>query len=253
MASKAPKVFVNSLGQRFRLIPKGSFTMGNPDYDEMRRTGPPHAVTLSRRFWLGETTVTRSQWQRVMGTEPWLTDCCIASDSPDQPATMVTWSDASKYCRRLSRMRGRKYFLPTEAQWEYACRAGTTSLYSFDFDVDNDWSASALGEYAWYEANSGQEPSPVGKKKANPWGLYDMHGNVQEWCRDKWGCDYPPAIVDPIGTNDGYRFVIRGGSWVSPSMQCEAAERYGAFGGMGQPHIGFRVGIEPLKHVLPQL
>ena len=144
--------------------------------------------------------VTQAQWQAVMGTTPWDVAKNV-KEGDDYPASYVNWPDAVEFCRKLSEKEGLEYRLPTEAEWEYACRAGTTTAYSFGDD------ASELGEYAWYKENAwgaGQKhPHTVGQKKPNPWGLYDMHGNVWEWCSD-WRGDYSSeSVTDPAGPSSG--------------------------------------------------
>ena len=156
----------------------------------------------------------------------------------------VSWTDAIEFCLKLSalpeeRTAGRFYQLPTEAQWEYACRAGTTTEYSFGDDE------SKLGDYAWYKSNSGSKTHPVGQKKPNAWGLYDMHGNVWEWCQD-WHGDYAGrAVTNPSGANLGSSRVFRGGSWFGPAGLCRSAGRYWINPLGRYNHFGFRVSLSP--------
>ena len=175
----------NSIGMVLVPIPAGEFMM---------RDQPLHRVTLTKSFYLGRTEVTQGQWKAVMGTTPWNSEKFV-KEGDDYPATNVGWEDAVEFCRKLSEKEGVEYRLPTEAEWEYACRAGTTTAYSFGDDE------SQLGEYAWIEENTvdvGEKYAHiVGQKKPNPWGLYDMHGNVFEWCQDWYG-EYPSgAVTDP--------------------------------------------------------
>jgi len=176
-------------------IPAGKFTMG------FSYPKTPHEVTLTKAFWLGRTEVTQAQWEAVMGGNP------SAFKGKDLPVENVSWYEAMKFCGNLNAKgllpAGWKWALPTEAQWEYACRAGTTG----------DW-VSDCGKVAWYADNSGSKTHPVATKKANAWGLHDMHGNVGEWCAD-WYCrDYPMgAVTDPQGIDLGKVRVFHGGSW----------------------------------------
>jgi formylglycine-generating enzyme required for sulfatase activity len=219
----------NSIGMAFKLLPGGTFTMGCP-------SGPvgeqPHRVTLTQPFELGVYAVTQEQYKRVMGRNP------SGFKGPQNPVEQVDWDDAVEFCRKLSALPDEKsagyvYRLPTEAEWEYACRAGTTTDFSFG--------TARLGDFAWYSNNSRQTTHPVGQKKPNGWGLYDMHGNVEEWCQD-WYRDYPSgSVTDPTGPSRGSLKVCRGGCWWSSHDICRSAYHYGC-----QPYIpshtcGFRV------------
>ncbi len=178
----------------------GYFRMGD---------GAGVAVTLTKPFSLGKTEVTQGQWKSVMDTEPWDGQDNVKADK-DNPATYVNWDDATDFCKKLTEIERKsgklkaneEYRLPTEAQWEYACRAGTTTAFSFGDDE------SKLGEYAWYDGNTKnidrEWAHKVGTKKPNPWGLHDMHGNVAEWCED-WHDEKLSGGVDPVGLNAGYR------------------------------------------------
>ncbi|MFM7293163.1 MAG: SUMF1/EgtB/PvdO family nonheme iron enzyme [Planctomycetia bacterium] len=205
----------NSIGIELKLLPAGTFTMGQASGDSDET---PHQVTLTKPFYIGVHEVTNAQWKRVMGNEPsnW--------KDADRPVERVSWEDAVEFCRKLSelpeeRKAGRVYRLPTEAEWEYACRAGTDTKYSFGDDE------SKLGEYGWFDGNSDQETHPVGKKKPNAWGLYDMHGNIWEWCSDWYG-EYPNrAVTDPQGPSGASDRVSRGGCWYYPAGYCRSADR----------------------------
>ena len=196
----------NSIGMKLKLIPGGTFTMGDDS--------TAHQVTLTKAFELGVYEVTQEQYERVMGSKP------SRSGGSTNPVEQVSWEDAMKFCQKLSALKeeraaGRVYRLPTEAEWEYACRAGTTTDYSFGDLVRGSINQvkATFGKHAWYNPNSGGKTHPVGEKLANPWGLYDMYGNVWEWCSDRYG-DYPSsAVTDPIGADEGSRRVIRGGGW----------------------------------------
>jgi formylglycine-generating enzyme required for sulfatase activity len=200
---------------------------------------PQHRVRLTKGFFMAATEVTQAQWKAVMGTEPWR--WWHAGKSSDAPASRLSWNDAREFCRKLSSKVGKHVRLPTEAEWEYACRAGSTTAYCFGDDVGK------LGEYAWYWANAaevGEEyPHRVAQKKPNAWGLYDMHGNVCEWCEDWYGEDYyknSPA-ADPKGPATGYERVQRGGSWCDVRVSCRSAARVKRPPTYMYPEFGFRV------------
>ena len=185
------------------LIRPGNFLMGSPDSEKGRKSeeGPQHEVTISKPFYMGVTKVTQAQYEAVMGTNP------SKFKGPANPVDSLTWDEAAEFCKKLSEKTGKTVRLPTEAEWEYACRAGTRTRFSFGD------SESALGDYAWWESNSGGKTNPVGQKKPNPWGLYDMNGNVWEWCADWFGGYSSGASTDPQGAGSGERRVLRGGAW----------------------------------------
>jgi formylglycine-generating enzyme required for sulfatase activity len=187
------------------LIGPGKFMMGSPDSEQGRgsKEGPQHEVVISKPFYMGVTEVTQAQYEAVMGTNP------SQFKGPTNPVENVSWSEAVEFCRKLSEKTGKTFRLPTEAEWEYACRAGTKTRFSFG---DSD---SVLGDYVWYKSNSGGKTHPVGQKKPNAWGLYDMHGNVWEWCADWLGPYSSKASVDPQGADPGGARVLRGGAWFS--------------------------------------
>ncbi|MBU6303700.1 MAG: SUMF1/EgtB/PvdO family nonheme iron enzyme, partial [Verrucomicrobia bacterium] len=235
--------FGNSL-EKMEMIwcPKGKFTMGQVggDSDET-----PHEVTLTRGFWLAKHEVTHAQWQAVMGNQPWN----FTESGPDAPVENVSWEDAMAFCRKLTEREraagalpvGWEYSLPTEAQWEYACRAGTTTVYSFGDEE------ARLGDYAWYDENSEDKTHPVGLKKPNAWGLHDMQGNVWEWCFD-WNDDYPTgAVTDPFGPKEGVGRVSRGGSWSFSASNCRAADRAGLVPAVRIDDLGFRPACVPSR------
>ena len=190
--------WVNSIGMIFVRIPSGTFTMGSRATDAESHERPLHTVTISRPFFMAVTEVTRSQWQAVMGASP------SRFRGDDLPVEQVSWFDAQEFIRTLNlREATTRYRLPTEAEWEHACRAGTSG------DAQGD-----LADIAWYEPTSGGQAHPVARKQANSWGLYDMLGNVYEWSED-WKGPYPDvAVTDPLGPSEGPGRVVRGGSWL---------------------------------------
>jgi formylglycine-generating enzyme required for sulfatase activity len=226
-----PATLTNSIGIEMKLIPAGSFSMGDASGASDEN---PHPVTLTRPFYIGVHEVTSAQWERVMGGVP------STWKGADHPVVNVNWGDAMEFCRRLSALpeekaAGRVYRLPTEAEWEYACRAGTWTRFSFGDDE------RLLGEYGWFERNSGGATHPVGKKKPNAWGLYDMHGNVWEWCSDWFGPD--GAATDPQGPSVGSNRVRRGGSWLKSALHCRSAYRFGVSPGTRSSDLGFRLAV----------
>ena len=229
-ADDLPKSITNSIGMKLNRIPAGTFTMGESDQ--------AHRVTLTKPFFIGVTEVTNAQWKAVMGDVPskWKDD--------ERPVEQVSWDDAVSFCKKLSsqpaeRAVGRVYRLPTEAEWECACRAGSTTAYSFG---DHE---SLLGIFAWFSENAGKQTHAVGKKQPNAWGLHDMHGNVWEWCSDWYG-DYPRgAVTDPKGLKTGSRRVYRGGSWNRSARNCRSAFRYGFSPSLRYRGLGFRLALSP--------
>ena len=226
---------VNSIDMEFVLIPAGSFIMGSPDGEEAVCVGldgrvekgcqdwikaeqPRHRVTISRAFYLGRYPVTQRQWEAVMDGNP-----SHFKGDGNRPVESVSWHDAQEFIRRLNEREGHgRYHLPSEAEWEYAARAGTNTRYSFGDEPGH------LGRYAWFAENSGGSTSPVGRKEPNAWGLYDMYGNVWEWVQDRWGPDYysASALSDPGGPTIGAQRVLRGGSWFNTARYCRSTIRY---------------------------
>jgi sulfatase modifying factor 1 len=216
----------NTIGMTLNKIPAGTFLMGSPDTEKDRQDDEhQHKVTISKAFYMQTTEVTQGQWKEVMGTEPWKGERYV-KEGPNNAATYVSWNDAVAYCEKLSEKESVTYRLPTEAEWDYACRAETKTTWSFG---DDD---KALGDYAWYDKNAfnvGERYAhQVGLKKPNAFGLYDMHGNVFEWCHDYYGEDYykqSPA-KDPTGPTSGSSRVLRGGSWRLSTRRTRSAGRY---------------------------
>ena len=211
--------------------PPGSFLMGSPSGEPGRDTDEmPHRVTLTKGFWMAKTPVTQRQWKSVMGDNP------SRFKGDDLPVENVSWNDCQEFCRRC-REAGVDLRLPTEAQWEYACRAGTTGPYAGSANLD------VMG---WYGGNSRQKTHPVGQKQPNAWGLHDMHGNVLEWCAEWYG-DYPDgSVTDPKGASSGWGRVARGGSWNNSVTYCRSAYRFNYFPSCTSGSLGFRpAGILP--------
>ena len=209
-------------------IPAGKFTMGSPEDEKDRQEDEAQvSVTLTKPFGLGKYEVTQGQFKSVMGSEPWKGKDFAQADK-DCPATYVSWDDVTKFCQKLTEIERKsgklkadeEYRLPTEAEWEYASRAGTETAYSFGDDEKQ------LGEYAWFDSNTAGEQytHKVGLKKPNPWGLHDMHGNVAEWCSD-WYDGKLIGGTDPVVPEWGSFRVFRGGGWWSRPSGCRSAYR----------------------------
>ena len=209
-----------------KLIPAGEFDMGDVGDEEEE---PVHRVKLTRPFYLGIYPVTQAQYQAVMGEDP--------SDfkGSDRPVEMVSWNDARKFCKKLSQQLAQAFSLPTEAQWEYACRAGTTTDYCFGDDEGD------LSDYAWYEDNSDDGTHPVGRKSETSFGLYDMHGTVWEWCHDRYGSYSSGPQTDPVGPGTGSDRVRRGGGWYGYASDCRVAIRGSIPPTYAGDDLGFRV------------
>jgi len=195
-------------------IPAGRFMMG---YGRYRYEKPVHEVTIREPFYIGVYPVTQGQYTSVIGANP------SRFEGDDRPVENVSWDDALAFCRELSSLSDRSVKLPSEAQWEYACRAGSTGKYSFG-DSESD-----LDSYGWYEANSGGETHPVGQKRPNAWGLYDMHGNVWEWCEDHWHDNYDNAPEEDVPWDgpDEAR-VFRGGCCFFDGWNVRSSRRDGS-------------------------
>jgi formylglycine-generating enzyme required for sulfatase activity len=224
----------NSLGVYFRLIPAGSFTMGaGPDFSgEAGFELPARRVSITRPFRLSVHEITRAQWLSVMGTEP------SGKGDPRAPVANVSWEDVRIFIQKLSSSEGVAYRLPTEAEWEYAARAGTGTAWHFGSDP------SALGGYAWCgESVESGRVRPVGQKSPNPWGLYDMYGNVAEWVSDWFGEDYyaqGPAS-DPKGPSGGTERSVRGGAYANEAQVCQSAWRAADLPIARSVFLGFRL------------
>ena len=185
---------------------------------------------------MGQTEVTQGQFFSVMYDKPWSGHDYVQEDA-NNPAVYVSWDDAVEFCRKLSQQEGKTYRLPTEAEWEYACRAGTTTRFSFG---DSD---SSLRDYAWFRDNADGVAHPIRQKKPHPWGLYDMHGNVSEWCRDWYDEDYyyNSQSADPNGSPSGKYRCSRGGSWYYYGFRLRCSERGCNVPDTRNAYVGFRV------------
>ena len=246
--------FTNDLGMTFNLIPAGTFTMGSPaaelgrDNDET-----PHQVTLTQAFYMQTTEVTQGQWRAVMGENPSYFQNCGANC----PVENVSWDDVQEFLTRINAPStdGYEYRLPTEAQWEYAARAGSETAFCGGDITEPTGNDPILNTLGWYRENSdaGYEgcsewsdgrcigPQPVAGRNANEWGLFDMHGNVYEWCSDWYG-DYPTgSVTDPVGPSSGAGRVLRGGSWLDRARYCRSAIRSRYAPGYRHDFFGFRL------------
>ena len=226
------KTITNSIGMKLVLIPAGEFNMGSPSDESWYGSGPAHIVNIEKPYYLSKYEVTQKQWIKVMGDNP----SYIEGDN--LPVMSVSWNDVQNFIKKLNDKEGTdKYRLPSEAEWEYAAHAGTTTQYSFGN------SESELGKYAWYSEKYGTDPHPVGQKKPNPWGLYDMQGNVWEWVQDEWHDNYYGAPSDGSVWNDGVRstMVIRGGSCTSDVKDCQLTFRSESYPTHRSQYLGFRL------------
>ncbi|MBU4222246.1 MAG: formylglycine-generating enzyme family protein [Euryarchaeota archaeon] len=202
----------------FTLIPAGEFMMGSEEFkDEKHKDEKPvHRVKISKPFYLGTYPVTQKEWKSVMGNNP------SQLKGDNLPVETISWNDVQDFIKKLNEKEGaNKYRLPSEAEWEYAARAGTTTRYSFGDDE------SKLGDYAWYCANSGNKTHDVGQKKPNPWGLYDIHGNIWEWVQDIYQLSYSGAPTDGSSWESGHDYdrVFRGGCSNDLAWGCRSANR----------------------------
>jgi formylglycine-generating enzyme len=237
-----PVVEENSIGMDMVVIPPGTFLMGSPQ-SEVGRSGVEEQVnvTLTRAFQTSRTEVTQRQWRAVMGSEPWKGQA-YAKDGPDYPATHVSWDEAMVYCKVLSAREGVTYRLPTEAEWEWSCRAGSPTAYGFGS------SGEKLGHYEWFDKNAwdiGEKYAHiVGQKLPNGFGLSDMHGNVWEWCCDRY-VEKSQGGRDPVGASSSWLRVYRGGSWNSTPADCRSAYRNCHDRSFRSYYLGFRLVLVP--------
>lgn len=241
-------------------IKPGTFTLGSPDSEPQRNRneGPQMVVTISRGFWMGVHEVTQEEYLAMVGANPsWFHGDRSAQGGKNfgtdmsRPVEQVSWSDATNYCRirtTAERRTGRipagwSYRLPTEAEWEYACRAGARSSTHYGFG--DDLIGARLNQHAWFSENSGGATHPVGKKPANAWGLMDMHGNVSEWCQDFYGTYHGGTATDWVQPRPEESRVTRGGGWVDPADDCRTAGRSSVDPLGTDSCLGFRVVLSP--------
>jgi formylglycine-generating enzyme required for sulfatase activity len=246
-------------------IPEGSFEMGTPSEEVERNSneGPQHEVSL-QKFWMGQTPITQAQWREVASWqeqegEHWGREInpnpsrfSDQGDSDNRPVEQVSWFDAMEFCNRLSQRTGRVYTLPSEAQWEYACRAGSTTPFHFGTTITPEL-ANYNGNYTYANGPKGvhrEQTTPVASFPANAWGLHDMHGNVREWCLDHWHRIYEgapsngSAWLDPVKSEEEDNKksrLLRGGSWVDVPGGCRSALRGRSRPGSAYFLVGFRV------------
>ena len=260
LSADPPENFTNSIGMKFKLIPAGEFMMGSSESPEeldralrgrvpewFHHEHPQHRVRITKPFYMGVTEVTQEQYEEVMAENPsWFSKTgnganrVKGTDTCNFPVESVSWDDAAEFCRKLSKREGRTYRLPTEAEWEYACRAGSKTRYCFGENP------GPFPEYAWFRDNSNEQTHPVGQKKPNHWGLYDMHGQVWESCSDWYDKDYYAKLakVDPTGPSTGSYRVVRGGCSISRAMYCRSSCRYWDRPMGRSRHLGFRVALD---------
>ena len=272
-----PVEITNSIGMKLVLIPAGEFDMGSPKElideeltahgddqwykDRVSTEAPRHHVRLTRPFYMGRHLVTQEEYQWVMGANPSefsatgkSKDKVAGEDTKRFPVENVSWDDAVEFCNRLLSMTAekvaeRQYLLPTEAQWEYACRSGNTGRFSFSSGrggITKESEEQELFDYAWFINNSGARPHAVDGRRASPWGMYDMYGNMEEWCQDWYDKDYyaKSPVDDPAGPPGGSGRVLRGGSWLHYAWKCRSAIRTMEDPGTRWRDIGFRVCLE---------
>ena len=240
--TNAPTPITTKLGLKMVLVPGAKFLMGDDSGEDDER--PSHEVQISA-FYIDQFEVTQAAFERLMGRNP------AKSKGADKPVEQVSWHAAAKFCNMRSLREGldpcydpstlecdlsaNGYRLPTEAEWEYACRAGTRTKYSFGSDPGK------LPQYGWFKTNSNKTSHPVGQKAPNPWGLFDMHGNVSEWCHDLYSEDYyaHSDSTDPCGPATGEERVLRGGNWSATAESCRSSARYSEPPGFADVCFGY--------------
>lgn len=240
------KAFRNSLGMEFVLIPAGTFIIGSPPDEPYRNKDEvQHQVTISEPFYLQVTEVTLKQWMALMGRKLF----GRRKGADNMPVVKVSWHDCMDFIRKLNALSEWSYRLPTEAEWEYVCRAGSSTAYSWGNTIDcgkamysnNSLKSKECLDSVRSRGLTIDQPAPVKSYPPNAWGLYDMHGNVWEWCQDWYG-DYPPsAKIDPLGPDSGTMRVRRGGSWFKYGYSCRSANRNCAHPSSRYQTTGFRL------------
>lgn len=228
-------------------VAAGRFQMGSPAGEAGRSNdeGPQTEVTISRGFWLGAFAITQEEWKAVAEEVSGLKAEPSYFRGSRLPVEQVSWEDCQQWLEELNAVdeaglpRGFEYRLPTEAEWEFACRAGTSTRFHFGE------SEAQLADWGWYSGNSGSQVHAVGEKRANPWGFYDMHGNVWEWCQDRYGPLPGQSVIDPRGPHGGTNRVFRGGSWGVAGVRCRSAYRVWNKPGYRDYTLGFRIALAP--------
>jgi len=242
------ETYTNDFGMMFVYIRPGTFVMGSPENETCRASDEiQHTVSLTQGYYLQTTEVTQGQWKAVMGNNP----SSFSNCGDDCPVEQISWEDAQKFIQKINlHEKFNWYHLPTEAQWEYACRAGSTTALANGVLVETECSYDTnLNEVGWYCGNANTKTYPVAQKKANAWGLFDMHGNVFEWCQDWYG-DYPTnSVTDPLGPSVGSSRLLRGGSWSSEARFCRSSRR----GSSNPNYRGSGVGLRLLRTIIPDL
>ena len=268
------KTYSNSIGIEFVYIPAGSFMMGTKKPDcpkddpftekneyedcmiQVRRSEIPlHKVRISKGFYLGKYEVTQEQWYKVMGNNPsFFKSEKVGGSSRNHPVEEVSWNDVYEFVNKLNAMEGtNRYRLPTEAEWEYAFRAGSTTAFCYgnslssaqaNFDGKSPYGTAPKGVYR-------KKTMPVGSFSPNKWGLYDMHGNVNEWCQDWYSEKYyaNSPWEDPRGPSSGLNLVYRGGGWHCNASGCRSAVRFGGYASEHRNYVGFRLALERKEKV----
>jgi len=238
-----PKSFTNSIGMKFVWIPPGNFMMGSPQEEKQRNANETqHKVTLTKGFYMGVSTVTQEQWKEIMEKNP-----SMFGGEKNLPADSVSWNDCQEFIKKLKEKDKKPYRLPTEAEWEYACRAGTTTPFHFGETISAQQANFQVEDVS--DKDKKKLPllktAPVNSFPANAWGLHDMHGNVWQWCQDWYG-DYPQKdVADPQGPAKGTSRVLRGGSWFYTADCCRSACRSWGEPGLRNYSNGFRLCFFP--------
>ena len=240
------KLYKNSLGMEFVLIPAGTFIMGSPPNEPDRKKDEvQHKVTISEPFYIQTAEVTLDQWRSLMGKKIF----GRRKGAGNMPVVKVSWHDCMDFIRKLNALSEWSYRLPTEAEWEYACRAGSSTAYSFGSVIDcakamygnNSLKSTDCIDYAKSKGFPVDQPAPVKSYTPNAWGLYDMHGNVWEWCQDWYGDYSISAKINPLGPDSGLSRVRRGGSWFKYGYSCRSANRNYGHPGSRYKTTGFRL------------
>ena len=237
---RGDKAFRDSLGDRIVMemvrIPSGKFTIGSPLNETGRRENESPTIEVNvPAFYIAKFAVTQEQWVAIMGSNP-----SLFRENIQAPVENISWNEAQDFCRKLAARSQHLYRLPSESEWEYACRAGTNTAYHFGNSPDQ------ITDYAWFVDNANQRSHPVGQKVPNPWGLYEMHGGVWEWCEDIWHDNFNGAPADGtawIGEGNSSRRIRKGGSWSNQARLCRAASREWHWQSDRYNDIGFRVVI----------